>query len=64
MPLEILDVVADAAHAELAEVGKVLANLCGIEVELFRERLRRDGLHTCRLELIEGAQVHRQPVGG
>ena len=31
--LEILDVVADAANAELAEVGQILADLRGVQVE-------------------------------
>ena len=49
--LQILDVVADAAHAELAEVGQVLADLGGVQVELLGQRLRRDGLDAGGLEL-------------
>ena len=64
MPLQILDVVADAPHAELAEIREVLANLRSIQMKLLRERLRRDGLDPGRVELVEAAQVHRQPVGG
>ena len=37
--LELLDVVADAAHAELAEVGEVLADLGGVQMELLGQRL-------------------------
>ena len=55
MPLQILDVVADAAHAELAEVGQVLADLRGVQVELLGERLRRDGLDAGGLELVRGS---------
>ena len=43
VPLQVADVVADAADAELAEVGEVLADLRRVEVELLGERLRRDG---------------------
>ena len=48
MPLQIADVVADAADAELAEVRQVLADLRGVQVELLGERLRRDGAHADR----------------
>ena len=39
MPLEIADVVADAANAEFTEVGEVLANLRGVQTKLLRQRL-------------------------
>ena len=61
---QILDVVADAADAELAEVREVLADLRGVEVELLGERLRRDGLDAGGFERVEAAQVDRQAVGG
>jgi uncharacterized oligopeptide transporter (OPT) family protein len=61
---QFLDVVADAAHAELAEVGEVLPNLRGVEVEALGERLRRDGLHAQLVERVQAAQVDRQPIGG
>ena len=64
MPLQIADVVADAADAELAEVREVLADLRGVQVELLGERLRRDRPDAGVLELVEAAQVDRQPVGG
>ena len=38
MAPQLLDVVADAADAELAKVGEILANLRGIEVELLGQR--------------------------
>ena len=60
---EVADVVADAAHAELAEVREVLADLRGVQVELFGERLRRNGANARLLELIQAAQVDRQPIG-
>ena len=63
MPLEIADVVADAADAELAEVGEVLADLRGVQVELLGERLRRDGADARIFERVQAAQVDRQPVG-
>ena len=62
--LEIADVVADAADAELAEVGEVLANLRRVQVELLGERLGRDGPDARALELVETAQVDREPVRG
>ena len=64
VPLQVLDVVADAAHAELAEVGEVLADLRGVEVELLGQRLRRDRLDAGGFELVQAAEVDRQPVGG
>ena len=64
MPLQIADVVADAADAELAEVGEVFANLRGVQVELLGERLRRNRPDAGALEQIEAAQVHRQTVRG
>ena len=63
MALEILDVVADAADAELAEIGQILANLGGVEVKLLRQRLRRDGLHARVFELSQAAQIDRQTIG-
>ena len=48
VPAQLLDVVADAAHAELAEVREVLANLRGVQMELLGERLRRDRLDAGR----------------
>src|SRR5262249_16323264 len=61
---EILDVVADAPDAELAEVRQVLPDLRRIEVELFGEGLRGDGLHASGVELVEAAQVHGKAIGG
>jgi hypothetical protein len=63
MTLQVLDVVADAADAELTEVGEVLADLGGVEMKLLGQRLRGDGLDTCGLELVEAAQIHGEPVG-
>ena len=64
MALQILDVVADAAHAELAEIGEVFPDLRRVEMKLLRERLRRHGLHAGRIQRVQAAQIHRQPVGG
>ena len=61
---QLLDVVADAADAELAEIGEILANLRGVQVELLGQRLRRDRLHAGLVERVEAAQVDRQAVGG
>src|SRR6185436_13958987 len=62
--LQIADVVTDAAHAELAEVREVLPYLCGVEVELLRERLRGDGADAGVFELAQAAEVDGKPVGG
>ena len=48
MPSQLLDVVPDAANAELAEVCEVLADLCRVQVELLGERLRRNGANAGR----------------
>ena len=61
--LQVADVVADAAHAELAEVREVLANLRGVQVKLLGERLRRDRPDAGIFERVQAAQVDRQPVG-
>ena len=53
--LQIADVVADAADAELAEVGEILANLRGVQVELLGQRLRRDRPHAGVFELRSGS---------
>ena len=62
--LQVPDVVADAAHAELAEVGQVLADLRGVQVELLGQRLRRDRPDARAVEHIQAAQVDGQAVGG
>ena len=64
MPAQFLDVIADAAHAELAEVREVFSDLRRVEVELFGKRLRGNRLHAGGIELVETAQVHRQAIGG
>jgi hypothetical protein len=64
VPAQLLDVVAHAADAELAEVREVLANLRRVEVETLGERLRRDGLHARFVERVEAPQVDREAVGG
>ena len=63
MSTEILDVVPDAADAELSEVGEVLSNLRRVQVELLRQRLRRDAADAGSFESGQAAQVHRQAVG-
>ena len=63
MPAQLLDVVADAANAELAEVRQVLADLRSVEVELLGERVRRNGAHAGGVELSEAPEVDGQPIG-
>ena len=64
IPLEILDVIADATHAELAEVRQILADLGRVQMKLLGQGLRRDRTDAGVLELVEAAQVHRESVGG
>src|SRR5262249_4703002 len=59
MPPQLLDVVPDSPHAELTEVGQVLANLRGVEMELLRQGLRRYRPHSGGIERVQTAQVHR-----
>src|SRR6185436_9998739 len=63
MPAQFLDVVADAAYAELTEVREILANLRRVQMKAFGQRLRRDRLHAARIELVQAAQVYRQAIG-
>ena len=59
--LQILDVVADAANAELAEMREVLANLRRIELELRGQLLRRHRVDAAGIQRFEAPQIHRQP---
>ena len=49
--LQIADVVADAADAELAEIREVLADLRRVQVELLGERLRGNRADAGAVEL-------------
>ena len=60
---EVVDAVADAGVAELAEVGEVLADLGIGEVEGFAELLGGDGSAVLALEGFELAEVEAR-VGG
>src|SRR2546422_2185984 len=51
-----------AAHAELAEVGEVLAHLRGIQVEAVGHLLRGDGLDAVLLQLKQAARVDGETV--
>jgi hypothetical protein len=64
MALEIANVVADAADAELAEVREVFTNLCGVEMELLGQRLGRDGSDAGAVEHVEAAQINRESIRG
>ena len=37
---KLFDVISDAAHAKLPEIGQVLSNLSGVQIEALGERLR------------------------
>src|SRR5262245_11487953 len=55
--LELFHVVADAADTELAQICQVLSNLGCVQLELFGQRLRAHGLHACRIERVQAAQI-------
>jgi hypothetical protein len=55
---EIVDEVADTAHAELAEIAKVFSDLGGVQIELFGEFLRRDGFDSRGRQIIQATQIH------
>ena len=59
---QIFDVVADTSNTELTEVRQVLANLRGVELVAFGQRLRGDRLHAARIQLVEAPEIHRQAV--
>src|SRR5205085_8040593 len=59
---QIFDVVAGAAHAELAKVPKVFSYLCGIQIELLGQLLRRNGLDSGRRQFIKTAQIYAQAI--
>ena len=61
---QILDVIADAADPELAEIREVLANLRRVQVELLRQRLGGNRLDTGGIELVQATQVDGQAIGG
>jgi len=63
VPAQLLDEIPDAADAELAEVGQILPDLRGIQMELLRERLRGNRAHAGRIQRAQAAQVHRQAMG-
>jgi hypothetical protein len=64
MPAEILDVVADAADAKLAEIRRSFRICAGVQMKLLCQRLGRDRLHAARVELVQAAQVDGQAVRG
>ena len=59
---ELVHVVAEAARAELAEVGEVLAQLRGFDARDFRQRLAGDSANVVRLEPLEAAQIDGQTI--
>ena len=64
MPLQVADVVADAADAELAEVRQVLADLRGVQMELLGQRLGRNRADAGAIELVQTAKIHREAICG
>ena len=61
---QLVDVVADAADAEAAELGEVLADLGGGEEVAAGQLLRGDPPQPLGLELAQAAEVDREPVEG
>jgi hypothetical protein len=63
VPLQIPDVVAHATDAEFAEIGQIFANLGGVQVKLFGERLRRNRADAGIVQGVQAAQIDRQAIG-
>src|SRR5262245_46013063 len=63
MALQVADIVADPAHAELAEVGEVLADLRGVQMKLLGERLRRDRADAGVFERVQAPEIYGQSIG-
>ena len=61
--LEVLDVIADASDAKLAEIRQILADLRRVQVKLLGQRLGRNGVDAGRFELSQAAQIDRKTVG-
>jgi hypothetical protein len=61
---EVCDLVADAASAVATEVGKVLADLGGVDASEFRETVGRDVVDAERGLLGQQLEVHREPGDG
>ncbi len=59
-----LDVVAEAAGAELSEVGEVLAELGGFDAGGAGQGLAGDGLDGVVPQALEAAEVDGQPIDG
>ena len=64
MESQIFDEITGAAHAKLAKVTKVFANLRRIQIELLGEVLRRDCLDSRSGQLVQATQVNAQTVRG
>src|SRR6185503_11280285 len=60
---QIIDVVADAAHAKLAEVTKIFPDLRRVKIKLFGQRLRRDGFDSGGVKRVEATKVDTQAAG-
>src|SRR5437773_12329186 len=61
---QIVDKVSGAAHPKLAEVTQILSNLRRIKIELLSQFLRRDGLDSGSIQLVEATQVNAESVRG
>src|SRR6202034_222437 len=59
---QLRDIIAEAAGAELAEIGEVLAQLGGFDARDFGERFTGNRAHGIVLEPREAAQVDGQTI--
>ena len=59
---ELIDIVTEAAGAELAEVGEVLAELGGFDAGGAGEGFAADGLYFVFLETLQAAQVDAETI--
>jgi hypothetical protein len=60
---QIIDVVTDATHAKFAEVSEIFSDLSRVKIELFGQRLRRDGFDSGSMKRIEATKVDTQAAG-
>ncbi len=59
---QLLDIVAEAARAELAEIGEVLAKLGGLDARDLGQRLAGDGADGVVLQPRQAAQINGQTI--
>src|SRR5882762_11680638 len=59
---QVVDEIPGPAHAELAKVTQVFANLRRVEIELLSQLLRRDRLDSSGRQLVQATQIDAQTI--